>query len=294
MTQIVPFIAPVDDSQTIDISRKDIDKVALIDADRYKHVVTYRVWQKLMNEGEKHTESLLNEVIDYYLSADIFNRFSAKAYIFCFSAPSSKVFRNAIAQEKKYKGHRKGDDPHYYPQKYEDMAYVYEYISSRYSTLFFDDLEADDIISMLQCENTFVFSHDKDLKQVSGLHWDMENYELINITPEDGFRNLIHQILLGDPTDNFGGLKGFGKKALDKFKADMQVNSMGAEDLVHRVMKLYTDKHGIVKGFDTFVEMWTLASMKINRGEYLKEKYALAFLTLESLSKSDTDDSTDA
>lgn len=279
----VKFTAPVNNYDMIDLSRKEIDKVALIDADRYKYVVTYRVWQKLMDEGEPHNTAMVNGIIDQYLSTDIFNCFDARAYVFCFSAPSANVFRQVLAQEKKYKGTRIKDDPHFYTNKYEDMAYVYEYIKERYHTLFFGDLEADDIISMLQREETFVFSHDKDLKQVPGWHWDMNKYELVKISEEDAFRNLIDQLLLGDKVDNFNGLKGFGDKALEKFKADVSGPSIRAEHLVYHVMKLYTDRYGILKGFDTFVEMWGLASLRLDRGEYNRDKYATAFYLINKL-----------
>lgn len=282
--EIIPFHAPVF-GEEVEIVKKSINKIALIDADRYKHVVTYRIWQKIMTEGEVHTRSLVIDTIDDYLQHDIFNQFEAKAYVFCFSTPSGKVFRNAIAQEKKYKGNRKGDDPHFYNDKYDDMAFVYEYISGRYKTLFHEDLEADDILSMLQREETFIFSHDKDLKQVPGWHWDMDKYDLYYIKEEVAFQNLMYQILKGDSTDNFGGLKGFGPKALESFKEKMNVNVTNAEHLFHAVLKLYTDKHGIMHGFDTFVEMWTLASMRLNRGDYNKDKYATSFHYIETLVK---------
>jgi len=283
---IIPFTAPIASGLNIDLNKKKIDKIALIDADRYKHVVTYRIYQKLMDEGELHNTQILNDTIDEYLSHDIFNRFDADAYIFCFSAPSKNVFRHSIAQTKRYKGNRDGKkDPYFYSEKYDDMAYIYEYINSRYSTLFFDDLEADDILCMLQREETFIFSHDKDLKQVAGWHWDMDNYKLINITEQQAFTNLIGQLLLGDSTDNISGLKGFGKKAFEDFKLQMKSESLKPDEMLIYAIQLYTDKYGVLNGFDTFVEMWSLVSLKINRGEYLQNKYATAFYMIDGLCK---------
>ncbi len=279
----VPFIAPLDSGLSIDISKKEISKVALIDADRYKHVVVYRMWQKLMNEGQTHSIMLLNEIIDDYLSTDIFSKFDAKAYIFCFSAPSKNVFRNSITQEKKYKGNRSQSDAYFYSNKYEDMAYVYDYISERYTTLFEDDLEADDLISMLQNQYTFVFSHDKDLKQVPGFHWNMDEFNLIEISEDDAFRNLMYQILTGDATDNIPGLSGFGAKSLEKFM--LNTKDLSTEALFQSVVKQFTDKYGLYKGFDTFNEMWNLVSLRINRGEYLKSRYNLTFHKFESILK---------
>lgn len=284
--EIIPFYAPVNYEDSIDLNKKVIDKVALIDADRYKHLVTYRMYQKLMDEGERHTTALLNEVIDEYLSKDIFNCFDAKAYIFCFSAPSSKVFRNAIAQEKQYKGGRKNVvDKYDYTNKYEDMAYVYQYISERYQTLYYDDLEADDLLSMLQNENTFIFSHDKDLKQVSGWHWSMDKYDLFHVTEETGTMALLEQLLIGDSTDSIPGLKGFGVKGLEAFRTECF--GMNNEQLMFLVIKKFIDKYGLLNGIDTFTEMWTLLSMKLNRGEYFREKYFKAFELINSLCVND-------
>lgn len=287
-TDIVPLYAPLASYEELDLNKKITDKIALIDADRYKHVVAYRVWGKLVNEGYQHSQELVNEIIDDYLSMDIFNRFEAKAYIFCFSAPTGKVFRSALAQEKAYKGHRKQrDDPHFYNQKYDDMAYVYEYIHSRYQTLFFDDLEADDLLSMLQREETFIFSHDGDLKQVPGWHWDMDRYQFINIPKIDAFRTFIYQVLKGAGKDNIPGLHGFGEKALENFKSMVVTQDLYHEDIVHIAMKHFTDKYGLLEGFDTFVEMWCLCKTRLNRGNYNKDKYATAFYLLESLCKHD-------
>lgn len=281
--EIIPFRAPLSSYET-EIVKVVTNKIALIDADRYKHLVTYRIYQKLMDEGMMHNASLLNETIDGYLSNHIFNRFDANQYVFCFSAPSSKVFRHAIAQEKKYKGNREGKtDPYFYTNKWDDMAYVYEYINSRYQTLFYDDLEADDLLSFLQNEHTFIYSTDKDLKQVSGWHWDDDQNKLIHITEDEGLRSLSLQLLLGDSTDGIPGLKGFGAKALEYFKKRIIVENLDADGILKATIDLYIEKHGVLKGYDMFVEMWGLLSMKIDRGQYFREKYSEAFNVINSL-----------
>jgi hypothetical protein len=271
----------------VEIVKVETDLIALIDADRYKHLVTYRMYKKIMEEGMEHSKALLNEIIDNYLSRDIFNCFKAKAYVFCFSAPSKDVFRNSIAQEKEYKGNRKNrTDNYFYTGKYEDMGYIYEYIASRYQTLFFDDLEADDILSMIQTEDTFIFSHDKDLKQVTGMHWDMEKYKLVNTTETEGTRMLVCQLLLGDSVDNIPGLKGFGEKALSDFKEKVINDKMSTAQMLFYALTQYTNKYGVLHGMDAFNENWGLLSMKLNRGAYFKEKYIEAFYLIENLIKS--------
>ena len=281
MIQITPMRAAVYDRE---ITKETTNKIALIDADRYKHLVAYRMYKKINDEGFVRSKELLNEIIEDYLLRDIFSCFSAKAYVFCFSAPSKKVFRNAITQEKKYKGSREGKvDNYFYDGKFEDMAYVFEYIKLRYQTLFFDDLEADDILSFLQNKHTFIFSHDKDLIQVPGTHWDIENYKFIEITEVQGTTTLVLQVLLGDSIDSIPGLKGFGKKAQDTFIEKVLDENMSVAQILFYAMTLYTNKLGVKVGFDTFVEMWSLVSLKIDRGDYFKEKYAKAYITINSL-----------
>src|SRR5690606_29981603 len=95
----LPIIAPM--TSSTEDKKRFPHKVALIDADRYKHVVTYRVYQEVVEKGQEHSTRLVNAIIDEYLSNDIFNNFECKNYIFCFSATSKQIFRNYIAQEKK-------------------------------------------------------------------------------------------------------------------------------------------------------------------------------------------------
>lgn len=257
-------------------------KVALIDADRYKHVVTYRMYQRVMEDGEERTKALVREIVDDYLYEDIFSKFKAKANIFCFSAPSKDVFRNHISQEKQYKGNRYNKpDNYFYEGKYEDTAYVFEYINDTYPTLVFDDLEADDILSMLQNEDdTFIFSHDKDLKQVPGWHFNMNDWLLEYTTEEEGFAMLMDQMLTGDTTDNIPGLKGFGPKALEKFREECF--GFGDRELLIATLDKYIEKHGAMLGMDIFSEMWHLLSMRVNRGDYCLDKYQKGFILLKS------------
>lgn len=256
------------------------DKVALIDADYLKYLVTSLMYKKIIEEGKDHSVSMLNETIDFYLSRDIFNSFSAKAYVFCFSAPSSNVFRNHLAQEKKYKGNRENQkDSNYYPDKYEDMAYVYEYIKQRHVTLFHDDLEADDLLSFLQHpEKTFIYSNDKDLKQVIGYHFDIKNRFLSYTDEEKGFKMLIKQVLTGDTTDNIPGLFRCGPKRVEEI-----TEGKDAYACLIACINEFISKKDLLHGVDTFVEMWSLVSMKINRGDYFKEKYKSSINLVNSL-----------
>lgn len=272
-------------ASTTHFIKKDFgSKVALIDADRYKHLTVYRAFQQI-SDGIPHSKKMIEEIVDDYLYNDIFSKFDAKAFLFCFSAPSKQVFRNWVTQEKQYKGTRgNGADLYDYPEKWDDMAYVYEYILKNHSTLIYSDLEADDLLSMLQHPtDTFIFSHDKDLKQVVGFHYDMQQQLLMYTDEREGFELLVTQILTGDTTDNIPGLKGFGPKALEKFREE--TFHYPDSELLQAAIQKYTEKYGMLHGMDMFSEMWQLVSMRLNRGDYNREKYEKAFLTIESLLK---------
>ena len=263
-------------------SKKKFNKIALIDADRYKHVVPYRVFQRL-EKKEPYSIEMVEEEINDYLEQDIFGAFSATNYIFCFSAPSKDVFRNSIAEVKKYKGNRENvQDKYAYDQKWDDRAYVFTYIKERYSTLYFDDLEADDILSMLQDPSeTFIFSHDKDLKQVIGFHWDMEARILKYTDEETGLRMLLGQMISGDTVDNIPGIPGAGKKAMMSFLKSIENSDQTS--MLLKCQKLYIEKFGVTEGMNAFAEMWLLLSMRSSRGKYTREKYAKGFELMEAL-----------
>ena len=90
------------------------------------------------------------------------------------------------------------------------MTKSVEYIMNNYNSLLFNDLEADDVICMLQDKNTYIISDDKDLKQIPGYHFDYSTNSLYEITNEQAIYNLASQLIKGDSTDNILGLYGIG------------------------------------------------------------------------------------
>jgi DNA polymerase-1 len=80
-----------------------------------------------------------------------------------------------------------------------------------------DTLEGDDLIgihaTMPHKGERVVYSADKDLRTVPGLHWDSEDGEVIEVSRKDADRFFHEQILTGDPTDNYAGCPGVGKVA---------------------------------------------------------------------------------
>lgn len=80
-------------------------------------------------------------------------------------------------------------------------------------------LEADDVLGKMatdpDAESTFiVWSPDKDLKQIPGLH--LIEGELVEISRAEGDRFHLFQTLTGDSADGYPGLKGVGPVKANK------------------------------------------------------------------------------
>lgn len=253
--------------------KKKFDKIALIDADKMKHLVANDVANDLKNNMLRSPDRLAMFIEDQL--ARIFNAFSARGYIFCFSGKSTNTFRSHIAIDKEYKGNRK-EDKSFYDGKIEDMAETVRVVMNTHPTLIFNDLEADDILCFLQTKDTFIYSNDKDLKQIPGTHYDFKTRDLIEISEEDAFRNLCCQMIVGDPVDHISGLKGYGP-----VKAEEIMDKTLTKQLLNRILIEYQIVNGLTAGTDAFVETWNLVKLRMNRGAHFKKKYESAFNLLE-------------
>lgn len=252
------------------------NKVALIDADHIKYIVTYNMFKEMEMIGEELFYETKEELlIEKTLSmAYSFLEKIQDPIIFCFSGPSYNTFRAKICYEKGYKSSRKKKTDYYdYEGKKEDMYRIFEIISEKFNTLLFSDLEADDVVSMLHDKDSYIISKDKDLLQCAGLHYDFEKDEVYEITESEAIRNLFKQILIGDTTDSIPGLHRYGEKT---FERDFQ-KITGFEDYLSKTQELFIEKHGNLKGLDIFCEMYSLVKMRMNRGDYFLLKYDHAF-----------------
>ena len=247
------------------IKPKQTDKIGLIDADYIKYYVIHNM------KSETHEGAM-----EYWIhrAMGILNdMFTAKGLIFCFSGYSTGTYRNHIAIDKKYKGNR---DTWSDNNVEEDKLNIYKYIKDRYPTLMFPDLEADDIVSMLQDEYTFVFSEDKDLLQVPGTHWNIKGQKFYEIEDDDAFLFLMRQMLEGDVVDNIPGLKGCGSVGSYNI-----LTNIDSDNIPCGILGEYIKANGVINGLDRFVENWNLLKLRVNRGDYFQMKYKYAFDTLK-------------
>ena len=116
-----------------------------------------------------------------------------------------------------YKGNRTAPKPELLPT-------IREWMLENTRCFIEDNLEGDDLIgihaTMPHKGERVIYSADKDLKTVPGLHWSPEDGEVIEIGEEEATRFFLSQILTGDPVDNYAGCPGVGpvaaKKLLDE------------------------------------------------------------------------------
>ena len=80
-----------------------------------------------------------------------------------------------------------------------------------------DTLEGDDLIGIHATKphkgERVIYSADKDLKTVPGLHWSPEDGEVVEISQKAADDFFFEQILTGDAVDNYAGCPGVGPVA---------------------------------------------------------------------------------
>ena len=112
-------------------------------------------------------------------------------------------FRKEILPE--YKGHRNRKKPCGYRRVINELKKTNEVI-------IMPTLEADDAMGIYATKNpgSTICSPDKDMRQIPGNLYDMDNFTLISAT--DGAKWHLVQSLAGDQTDGYSGLSGVGVK----------------------------------------------------------------------------------
>jgi len=252
------------------------NRIALIDADYIKYLVTYDMSKLINDEGVEPNVDILIGLIQERVS-HILPFVKCKAKVFLWSCKTKNNFRTALAREKPYKGARKSKELPY-PEYFKDQEFVRSYIEGQYYSLSFDDLEADDLLGMLQSEDTFIYSKDKDARTVPGMHYDIKTDEFIFVTEEQAWRNLMMQMITGDSTDGIIGLRSVGPAGAKKMLDDKPHYL-----LLPTVFKAYIDKHGNALGLAKLCENHNLLNITPATGEYMEEKYKDAYKLIETL-----------
>ena len=132
--------------------------------------------------------------------------------ILCWTSPDN--FRLEV--DPTYKGNRRATNHRLKPVGFKEARRRME---SKYNSECWYRLEADDVLGILQTrdlgKDTVIWSGDKDLNQIPGLHLDNDGtVKTINEPEADVF--FYRQILIGDAVDGFGGCPSIGPKTAEK------------------------------------------------------------------------------
>lgn len=107
------------------------------------------------------------------------------------------------------------------------LKFCRDYIAKKFKTYIKPKLEADDVLGILGTSKIIkgtkiIVSTDKDLDQITGLHYNPVKKEFYKISKKEADYNFYFQTLKGDSTDNYKGAPTYGevktKKTLTKKK----------------------------------------------------------------------------
>ena len=128
--------------------------------------------------------------------------------ILFFSSPDN--FRKKIQGD--YKGHRNRKKPCAYKR-------VINKLKTEFEVITMPTLEADDAMGIYATKypGNIIVSPDKDMRQIPGMLYNLEESTLIN--PEEGAKWHLVQSAAGDNTDGYSGIPGIGiKRATQMFE----------------------------------------------------------------------------
>jgi 5'-3' exonuclease len=114
-------------------------------------------------------------------------------------------------------------------------------------------IEADDAVSIVargcwdKSEDFVIIGNDKDLHQIPGKHYNYKSRVWTNMAPVNSEAFKYKQLLMGDSTDNIGGIPKIGPKKADTIlKGASNIASMKYLVLAEYI-KYYGQRVGILK-----------------------------------------------
>ncbi len=145
-------------------------------------------------------------------------------------------FRKQLYPE--YKANRVQPKPKYYDE-------VRRHLIDNQSAIDICGMEADDQLAIEQLsdeDQTVICSIDKDLLQISGLHYNFVKQEFKQVTALDGMLHFYRQLLMGDRVDNIPGLTGIGEVKANKIMNPAHQIRMSTSGLYKLVLSKYEEE----------------------------------------------------
>jgi len=178
-------------------------------------------------------------------------------------------FRDELAKADVYKGNRSSPKPHWF-------QHIRTYLQMQHKATVVNGMEADDAIAidMTADQSVICVSRDKDLRQVQGWHYGYSvgkqpEYPLQYVdfigdlqlpTPRKvigtGIKFFWSQVLTGDATDNYKGLRKFGPVGAYELLKDV----VDPDEMYDLVLGKYLE-FDPENGFNKFREQCQLAWM---------------------------------
>lgn len=230
----------------------DVESLVYKAATASEEVTTYEpmIWcmRYSMYKVEEFFNTLLNDIAGITGDDD---------FIFVFGG--ERNFRKVINPF--YKANRVDQ------RKHPMLGIVKKYILEKYNTTFTDWLEADDGCRILYEANPFrntIISIDKDLRTfpVKVLNPDKLEEGIVKITPEQADYNLALQLIMGDKTDGYGGVPGYGEAKTRKL-----LQACEGKITLDKCIELFQKAGG---NYIDFIHTYNMAHI-IGRNDYYKD-----------------------
>lgn len=241
-----------------------MDRELLIDGDILAYEIAYNKQRTMLDQDTGWLMQVVSpvevgEAIDSYIdnACRLLNAVSYKVAI----TDSDNNFRKGILDT--YKANRRAVDaekpvalqsvPEY------PLGMAKEYLLQNHSALFWPELEADDILSILATQETdkqrVIWSIDKDFEQVGGawLYNPDKDEEPRLISDEEGDVFLYTQAVAGDKTDGYDGLSGWGMVTAERLFREKDEDgkptskAIPIEDMWQKVIDTY-EKNNMTEG----------------------------------------------
>ena len=212
----------------------------IIDGDSYVFKAAYAT-STLVNldvNGEMYYEAYdLNKGRMYMrqMVDNICEKCSTNEYVIVLGAVGSRNFRYDINPT--YKANRKAIKKPIMLDKIRGM------VINEFDTVSIPCLEADDVVRIMyeEGDGNAIASIDKDLKTFPCKIYDSYHDTFTYVMPQQAEANFKRQLLIGDSTDGYAGIKGVGKATADKLLMD------GID--IDGIVKMYLDKGMTIEDF---------------------------------------------